>query len=209
MYDKLIGIKSNNTIVVKYLSEKSDIDYLPSTVLAYTDVVDIVYSDPYMAVLHKDGSVSMELIGSFTPTEKYVEKEKEYYKEVVDEITTWNGIVALYHGAGGYFGVRYDGTIKYVSDDIYYESEIGYVYSQNADIKSEVESWTNIVWVDTSADSDFDIHWNYAVGLKTDGTVVSTGDGTYYTTEKNVLGDYHGVVHTGGNYNEVSSWKLW
>jgi alpha-tubulin suppressor-like RCC1 family protein len=24
-----------------------------------------------------------------------------------------------------------------------------------------------------------------------------------------VLGDYHGVVHTGGNYNEVSSWKLW
>ena len=109
------------------------------------------------------------------------------------------------------FGIRYDGTVKYVSDDIdYVSSSVGYSYRQNTDIKNEVESWTNIVWVDTSADSSHGIHWNYAVGLKTDGTVVSTGDGKYYTTEKNAYGDgYHGESHTGGNYNDVSSWKLW
>lgn len=207
--DMLIGIKSDNTLEVAYNAEE-DIR-LDAAVLSYTDVVDIVYSSPYLAILHKDGSVSMELAGSFTSKEKYVEKQKSYYKEVVEEITTWNGIVALYHGAGGYFGIRYDGTVKYVSDDIdYVSSGVGYSYRQNTDIKSEVESWTNIVWVDTSADSRFDIHWNYAVGLKTDGTVVSTGDGTYYTAEKNTYGDgYHGKSHSGGIYNDVSTWALW
>ena len=209
VYDTIIGIKSDNTLEVAYTSDANK--KLDAAVLNYTDVVDVVYSSPYLAVLHKDGSVSMELIGSFTSTEKYVEKQKEHYKEVVTEITMWNGIVALYHGAGGYFGIRYDGTVKYVSDDIdYVSSSVGYSYRQNTDIKNEVESWTNIVWVDTSADSRFDIHWNYAVGLKTDGTVVSTGDGKYYTTEKNAYGDgYHGVSHSGGTYNDVSTWKLW
>ena len=73
-----------------------------------------------------------------------------------------------------------------------------------------MESWTNIVWVDTSAISRIDIHWNYAVGLKTDGTVVSTGDGTYYTTEKKTYGDgYYKKYHSGGIYNDVSTWALW
>ena len=209
VYDIIIGIKSDNTLEVAYTSDTDE--KLDAAVLNYTDVVDVVYSSPYLAVLHKDGSISMELVGSFTSTAEYVEKQKAYYKEVVDEITTWNGIVALYHGAGGYFGIRYDGTVKYVSDDIEYQSEgVGYSYAENTEIKSEVESWTNIVWVDTSADSRFNIHWNYAVGLKTDGTVVSTGDGKYYTTEENAYGSgYHGVSHTGGNYNDVSSWKLW
>ena len=207
--DMLIGIKSDNTLEVAY-NAVGDIR-LDAAVLSYTDVVDIVYSSPYLAILHKDGSVSMELAGSFTSTEKYVEKQKSYNKEVVEEITTWNGIVALYHGAGGYFGIRYDGTVKYVSDDVDdVSSGVGYSYRQNTDIKSEVESWTNIVWVDTSAISRIDIHWNYAVGLKTDGTVVSTGDGTYYTTEKKTYGDgYYKKYHSGGIYNDVSTWALW
>jgi len=129
----------------------------------------------------------------------------------VEAIETWNGIVALYNGAGGYFGIRYDGTVEYISDDIDYQSEsIGYSYNQNTDLKNEVESWTDIAWIDTSADSRFNIHWVYAVGLKADGTVVSTGNGTYYTTEENTYGNgYHGVSHSGGTYNDVSSWKLW
>ena len=153
----------------------------------------------------------MELVGSFTSTEKYVEKQKQYYQAVVNEIEMWDGIVALHHGAGGYLGIRYDGTIKYVSDDIEYESSsTGYTYNQNSNLKSELESWTDIIWIDSAMDSRFNIDWKYAVGLKSDGTVCSTGNGTYYTTEENSYGSgYHGVYHSNGNYNNVSSWKLW
>lgn len=200
--DTIIGIKSDSTLEVAYTSDANK--NIDAAVLNYADVVDVVYSSPYLAVLHKDGSISMELVASYGCKEEHVEKVKAYYDDVVEEITTWNGIVALYYGAGGYFGIRYDGTVKYVSDDISVDS-----YDQNADIKSEVEAWENIVWVDTSEDYAY-AHWNYAVGLKTDGTVVSTGDGEFYRTEKNANGNgYHGVLHSGGTYNDVSAWKLW
>lgn len=208
-YNTLIGLKNDNTLSVAYNSKAGE--HLDASVLDLNDIVDIVYSEPYLAILHKDGSVSMELIGSFTSTKEYIEGQKRLYLDVIKEIESWNGIVALYHDAGGYFGIRYDGTMKYISDDITYESkDSGYSYDRHSSLMSEVESWTDIIWVDGSSDSRFNINWVYAVGLKTDGTVIATGDGTYYTTEKDAYGDgYHGVSHSDGSYNNVSAWKLW
>lgn len=208
-YNTLIGLKNDNTLSVVYNSKAGE--HLDASVLDLNDIVDIVYSEPYLAILHKDGSVSMELIGSFTSTKEYIERQKRLYLDVIKEIESWNGIVALYHDAGGYFGIRYDGTVKYISDDITYESkDSGYSYDQHSSLMSEVESWTDIIWVDGSSDSRFNINWVYAVGLKTDGAVIATGDGTYYTTEKDAYGNgYHGVSHSDGNYNNVSAWKLW
>ena len=208
-YGALIGVKNDNTLSVAYNSRTEE--RLDSSVLSLNDIIDVVYSSPYIAILHKDGSISMELIGSFTSTEEYVEKQKQLYHDVIEEIESWDGIVALYHNAGGYFGIRYDGAVKYVSDDISYQSKgVGYSYDQHSALRSEVDSWTDIIWVDGSAYSGFNINWVYAVGLKSDGTVVATGDGTYYTTEENSYGNgYHDVSHSGGSYNNVSSWKLW
>lgn len=208
-YNTLIGLKNDNTLSVAYNSKAGE--HLDASVLDLNDIVDIVYSEPYLAILHKDGSVSMELIGSFTSTKEYIERQKRLYLDVIKEIESWNGIVALYHDAGGYFGIRYDGTMKYISDDITYESkDSGYSYDRHSSLMSEVESWTDIIWVDGSSDSQFNINWVYAVGLKTDGTVIATGNGTYYTTEKDAYGDgYHGVSHSDGSYNNVSAWKLW
>jgi len=74
VYGMLIGLKSDNTLCVAYNSEADR--QLDATVLNYSDVVDVVASGPYLAVLHKDGTISMELVGSFTSTEEYVEKQK-------------------------------------------------------------------------------------------------------------------------------------
>jgi len=72
-----------------------------------------------------------------------------------------------------------------------------------------VESWKNIVWIDGAADGSLGINWTYAVGLKEDGTVVSSGDGDYYTVECNLTDGYINKYHADGKYNNVSSWKLW
>ena len=205
----LIGITSDNTLKVAYnASEKIK---LGEAVLNYTDVVDVVHSSPYLAILHKDGTVSMELVGSFSSTEEYAEQQKTFYKEIVDKITTWDGIVALYHGGGGFIGIRYDGTVKYVSNNIVYLSGSKEMsYKRNEHIKNKVESWTNIVWVDSSRYSKYSTTYDYVVGLKADGTVTSTGDGTYYVTEKSTYGDgYYAKSCSGGTYHNVSSWKLW
>ena len=224
-YGRLLAVTSDHVLLAAYDqdTDRSALADIPS----YTDAVDFAYSDPYLAVLHTDGTVTMDYVGEpISPddylAEAFYQQAKatlgKYYQQLENEISSWDGIVALYHyrdnfNNGGYIGIRYDGTARYVSDHFEYRSDGNYSYIQHIDdVKKDVESWEDIVWTDVAVEylDTADGAWVYAVGLRADGTVASSGDGTYYESVKSEYGDnYYDKERTGGTYKDVSDWKLW
>lgn len=197
------------------LSVLGDTSYYTDVVSEKSNVHDIVECQYGILVLYEDGKV--ELI---TPSdsEDYAETNNGFYDRIATELGTWNGIVSIQTGASGIIGIRYDGTVNYVSTDIYYHegySSNSYEFNAHETLNNEIESWNDIVFISAASlasryarDSAND--WAYAIGIKYDGTAVSTGDGRYYTTEENAYGSgYHDVSHDGGTYHVVSDWKLW
>ena len=180
----MIGITNAKTIVVACKANYDEI--IDPELLSYTDVVDIAFGFGGMMVLHEDGTVSLE----------FVDKESESYKVKMHELSAWNGIVSLVDTGINIVGIRYDGTIK-----------------ATGKLAAEIETWKDVIWVESASDYLIDASasaWYYSVGVKSDGAVVSTGNGEYYwfTWYNNGDGGYH-KKHTDGTYNDVSHWKLW
>lgn len=68
---------------------------------------------------------------------------------------------------------------------------------------------------ETSGGIDYeslDHAWGYAIGITYDGTVVPTGNGTYYERirkDDRITDGYTIVKRNEGAYHDVSDWKLW
>ena len=208
--DIVFGITNDGKIIENYYGNYSP--RFGSEILGYTDVVDAIYISPYLVVLHEDGTVSLEYVDS----KEYTGEEKlQLQEEFASVAETWDGIVSIQQCAGGLIGIRYDGTAKYVSTEVEYlsnsYSDSKYRYDDNSEIKNAVETWTDIVWITGAKTPQYgdDLTWVYAVGIKSDGSVVSTGNGEYYTTEEDSRGDYYDKYHSGGTYHLISDWKLW
>lgn len=198
-----ISVVGNNAFFSSELSEKKHI-------------FDICECDAGILLLYDNGMVEWCIEPS--DSDDYSAQIEQYRKQVKDDVSNWRRIISIQAGASGIIGIRIDGTVEYVSTDIYYYSGYSaeeYKYDAHSTLDAELSSWEDIICISSaSLASEFARDsangWAFAIGIKTDGTAISTGDGTYYTTEKDSYGNgYHDVGHSGGSYNNVSSWKLW
>jgi hypothetical protein len=161
-YTKAISGKSNVQDIVKFQNEEGS----------------------GLLVLYKDGTV--ELIVASSSSETYGKTVDGYYQTIKKELESWNGIVSIQTGASGIIGIRYDGTVNYVSTDISYSTySSSYTYTSYDSAAQELASWSDIVCISAPYDS------NFVIGVKSDGTVVSY------------------VTYSKGGYYKVSDWKLW
>ena len=196
------------------LSVLGDTSYYTDVVSEKSNVHDIVECQDGILVLYEDGKV--EWIIAPSDSAEYAETINGFYGEIATELGKWNGIVSIQAGASGIIGIRYDGTVNYVSTDIYYYNPYGssyYRYNSHETFNNEIEAWSDIVFISETPFTSVHARgrgddWAYAIGIKYDGTAVSTGDGRYYTYEE-YGEDYRAVSHDGGTYHVVSDWKLW
>lgn len=167
------------------------------------NVLDIQAYNGIIYVLYQDGRVKpffyTETDSDSSETEEK-ETESEENKILRNELASWKRIVSITAYDDGLIGIRYDGKTECwgVEDSSFAE---------------QVKGWDDIVAVDTIAIRlpNSDSRWRYALGIRADGTVVSTGYGEYYTVEENsyISGDYYDEKHNDGTYQNVSKWDLW
>jgi len=202
--DNLIVLSNDGTV-----SSLGEPTYYTDAVNGKEDVKDICYCEGGIVLLYTNGTV--ELINVHDHTD-YAEKVDGYYKDINSTLNNWYGIVEVQIGACGIIGIKYDGSVKYVSTDIYYENKNMH-YAPHSITREELESWKDIVMISSTSLSRYEIGelqgWAYAIGVKSNGMAVSTGEGVYYTSEKDSFGKYQNVRHDGGSYNDVANWKLW
>ena len=184
--------------------------FFKETLTKIGNVQDVLVAGSYAIILHRDGSVEM-----IRKPEKD-EKLEALYNGIEAKLESWQGIVSIQRDGKGIYGIRYDGTVCYVSTDIYLH-DLTYVYDWRQGFTQEVEAWIDIVCIASETshyanDENEDYAWGYAIGVTYDGAVVSTGNGTYYETvwHGSTIADGYSVVeHSGGFYHDVSDWKLW
>ena len=166
------------------------------------NVADIqIYYYGIIYVLYQDGRVKpffyTETDSDSSETEEK-ETESEENKTLRNELASWKRIVSITAYDDGLIGIRYDGKTECCGEE-------------DLSFAEQVRGWGDIVAVDTIVVGlpFSDSSWRYALGIRADGTVVSTGNGEYYTVENSYGDDYHEEEHTDGTYQDVSKWDLW
>lgn len=172
-----VGLKSNGTVVATGCNDFGKCD-----VNAWTDIVAISAGDTHTVGLKSDGTVVATGGNAFGEC----------------NVSTWKNIIAISAGSNYTVGLRSNGSVIFtgwdqfgIRDALKWADIIaisassdsvdncivgvksdGTVVTTDHDVSSQlVSEWTDIIEVSASAD--------YAVGLKSDGTVVSAGDGLF------------------------------
>lgn len=198
-----LGLKDTNELV--YAKNKTSyygaVYSFPLTRL--TDVTDFVGAGGWFITVHEDGTVSGKHEQTWDPDPYY--DYSDYFAAVEAELRQWRGIVTvLEYSYYGVVGIKYDGTIVYQSLQAMEDAEDDkkYVLKDYPELKAQLETWEDIVYLD--ADDN-----NHALGLHSDGTVISLGTGKYSYYKKNTVGKSVLVSYGDGTYDVVSDWKLW
>ena len=194
----LVGLTLNGRLAVAYANTEKSFSGLEKL----KDIADIAVDNDILAVTFRNGSVKAFEVPNWISDGKTAGASK--IRKAVKEISSWKNIVRIRFASGGVYGIRYDGTAEYVSTDIRYNAEKEkYVFSANRDIAKQVKGWTDIVDVIPCV--------SHAVGVRSDGTLVSAGSGDYLSKEYIAPdSDAYTFVKThGGVYTDVSEWTLW
>ena len=184
--DLLIGLTTDQRLVVTSKEHDQTAEFLTSL----TGVVDLktfymkvnTEGKTVFAVLMDDGKV------------KLFDKEGNPVEH--QQIASWREVVKLELGVGGsLIGITHRGTIECYDED-----------------DADLAGWTDIVSIQFFRDgSGYGSCYDFAVGVRADGTVVTTSDGTYTKSEETSKnsGKYYKKEYTNGTYHLVDDWDLW
>ena len=149
------------------------------------DFVSVAVSDNHIVVLEKDGT----LVSTIIPTQIFKENNCGQ-----TEIESWEDIVAIDVGDFHTLGLKSDGTVvaTLFTKNLAYDNEEGYFEVDHG--QCNVEDWSNIIAISTSN--------GYSLGLKDDGTVISTSYGDVIGLEE-VKGWKDIVAIEAGTYGAI------
>lgn len=223
---KVITVSDNYILLLSdgNLAFRGDASYYEEILLEKSnvqDVLDLGVLSGFL-ILYNDGRVEHVYNSKFITPES-----AEAYGVISTTLDEWNGIVSIQNCENAFWGIRYDGTIKYLNPYMYLFKGIDYdderrLYNSLGSYM-ESDSWNDIVFVSSvyHVTNEGD-KWIYAIGIKLDGTVVSTGNGKYYIKEiKKKETVYSGdmvitipletdyIAKQDGTYHNVSDWNLW
>lgn len=229
---KIVEIGSNFIVLHNdgKISAAGENSYIYNNVYGKEHVQDVIVCDEALIFLYEDGKVELLHQRDDFGSESSNAKISELWDEVAVQLNKWSRITTIYSGASGIIGITDEGQVKYVSRDIYWQknnysgSDSEWLFENHSTLASELDSWNDIVCVFPSPENlysryarDDSDDWAYVIGIKSDGTAVSTGKGEYYTSREVVSETWDGKkdykwvddYHDDGTYNDVTTWKLW
>ena len=193
----IVGLTRDGGIAVAYAG--TDARYRSS--LSYQkEITDIASNSSLLLLLRANGSVNAIRVPNWASDGD--SGADRYLDRAVAAVKQWRGVTRIRFAAKGIYGIRFNGSVNYVSCDVTYDSEKRrYVYSAHSDFAETVSGWTDAVDVISCG--------THAIGVFADGTVRGVGDGTYLETRKSLSGATDYLRKTDGEYLNVDSWKRW
>ena len=181
--DCLIGLTLDNTLVISNQG-KSEV---PEFITGLTDVVDIHFTTAGAVLGTDDGK---QLVAVLTTDGKVALYDYDGVRFEAPEIDAWREVVSIQSGLNGrLIGITHKGTIVSCGEARYAD-------------------WTDIVAVQS-----YTGYCPFSVGVKADGTLVTTSNGDYSITEEVTGGNgktnYVDRKREGGTFHLVSDWDLW
>ncbi len=152
-YSEVYGLRSDGTVLVSGGTKE-----YRKTISQWTNVVAIAAGDHHLAALLADGTVvaaSNDTVGDWGET----------------NTGDWEGIVAISAGSYHTVGLKADGTVvstKIEQSDTALPLYSSLLFFRFDNGQTDVEEWTDIIAISAGT--------CHTVGLKADGTVVSTGN---------------------------------
>lgn len=185
--DLLVGLTEENTLVLSsdYARE------VPAFLENLKGVVDLRFISDSQIHANENGK-AISLVAVLTEDGKVKLYDFDGNPVSYHGIDSWREVVKLQTGLNGkLIGITHDGRVEAYSDGV-----------------QAYASWTDIVAVQS-----FSGYYSFSVGVKADGTMVTTSDGTYAISVKVTGGNgktnYVDKEQTGGTYCNVSDWDLW
>jgi len=184
--DCLIGLTLDNTLVISNQG-KSEV---PEFITGLTDVVDLQFTTSGAIFGTTD---SVPLVAILTPDGKVALYDYNGERFAAEKIDAWREVVSIQPGLGNrMIGITHKGTVE----TCWERAEAAYA------------DWTDIVAI-----QGFAGYCPFSVGVKADGTLVTTSDGSYSETEEVTGGNgktnYVDREREGGTFHLVSDWDLW
>ncbi len=150
-YDNYVLLSRNGNIYAYSAKYSDTLNTFQDRISTWKDVVDVVTGQLRIAALKKDGTVYV------ADYNKYLNPSYDY---LYDEIAGWTNIVAISSASiGPIAGLKSDGTVVISTSYITGTRNNNFYY---------VSDWNDIIAISKSSTT--------LLGLKSDGTVVATGD---------------------------------
>lgn len=184
--DLLVGLTEENTLVISYDGK----DTAPRFLTSLTGVVDMYFLTDEDILADDDGYGGEYLIAVLMEDGKV--RLYDYNGKLISSpvIDGWREVVKLQTGLNNkMIGITHKGTIECYGAAV-----------------ADYSEWTDIVAIQNYHDYD---GYFFSVGVKADGTVVTTSDGTYTVARAVGSSSYVHDEKKGGTYCNVSSWDLW
>ena len=193
----LVALKRDGSVAVAYAG--TDARYRGS--LTYEkNITDIATNSNLLLLLRANGSVKAFRVpnwaaGADSGADRYLDR-------ISSAVNSWNGVVRIRFAAKGIYGIRFNGSVRYVSCDVSYHSgKRKYVYDSHADFAAAVSGWGDMVDVISCG--------THAVAVMADGTLRALGSGTYLESRPGNSGATDYLRKTDGEYLNVEDWDLW
>ena len=164
------------------------------------DATDIATNSNILVILRANGSPKAVRVPNWSS--KQTSSADRQIDKVAAAVSAWTGVTRVRFAAKGVYGIRFNGTVRYISCDVSYAADKRkFTYDTHADFAAAVSQWTDIVDVISCT--------THAIGVKADGTLKAVGDGTYLESRIGSSGATDYIRRTGGEYLNVEDWKLW
>lgn len=159
-------------------------------------ITDILLKNNCLVCLTDEGRIEEEL---YLPS-YFRDDYSSYHQEIEDGFEDWKDVVSIQDAPGGVVGITIEGKVLYQSltsgtIDFNRSSDEWDCLKSYFEIKFAFEAWDDIIYIVSATDfqsemalNSNDKTWFHALGVKSDGSIVSLTD---------------------GDYAEVSGWKLW
>lgn len=193
----LVALKRDGGVTVAYAG--TDARYRGS--LTYQkNITDIATNSNLLLLLRANGSVKAFRVPNWASDAD--SGADRYLDRISAVVNSWNGVVRIRFAAKGIYGIRFNGSVRYVSCDVSYHSgKRKYVYDGHADFAAAVSGWSDMVDVISCG--------THAIGVCEDGTLRAIGDGTYLERRDSLSGATDYLRKNNGEYLNVAGWDLW
>ena len=181
--DFLVGLTLDNKLVISNQGKST----VPEFITGLTDVVDLQFTTSSAIFGTTD---YVPLVAILTPDGRVTLYDYSGERFAAEEVDAWREVVSIQRGLNGrLIGITHKGTIVSCGEARYAD-------------------WTDIVAVQS-----YTGYCPFSVGVKADGTLVTTSDGSYSVAEKvtgaNGKTSYVDRKREGGTFHLVEDWDLW
>ena len=193
----IVGLTRDGRISVAYAG--TDRRY-NSSLSGIRNATDIASNGSILLIARDNGCVKAIRVPNWYSDGKSA--ADQLVDKAVAAVNAWTGITRVRFAAKGIYGIRFNGTVRYVSCDIAYTSASkDFYYDRHPDFSDTVSQWEDVVDVISCG--------THAIAVTANGRLKAVGDGTYLESRIGSSGATDYIRRTDGTYLNVDDWQLW